>query len=300
MRKILLLILSFLLISKVTLAEDLSKSEKYNFVMKQDLLCMFMAYPDYISSIENCCDENVYLVLKSGKKILYDDGKMKNPAQKLANPDIQDMLEQIYPLSNSNIVLEDNFDPGRCRIYELLKDVYGTSKTSVGSNLSKVFNYQFNKNNGAANALTSVFNDLVPLAKKNGSIGRCLFPASGTFNYRQISGTGQLSPHAFGIAIDLAVNKNDYWKWASKKAGIDRINSYPKEIVESFERNCFIWGGKWSHFDTMHFEYRPEIILKARYFGKEMDNRKLWYEGAPESDPLIKGLIEKIDSSLKL
>ena len=29
-------------------------------------------------------------------------------------------------------------------------------------------------------------------------------------------------------------------------------------------RNGFIWGGKWSEFDLMHFEYRPELILLAR------------------------------------
>jgi hypothetical protein len=23
----------------------------------------------------------------------------------------------------------------------------------------------------------------------------------------------------------------------------------------------FIWGGKWLFFDTMHFEYRPEILI---------------------------------------
>jgi hypothetical protein len=31
-----------------------------------------------------------------------------------------------------------------------------------------------------------------------------------------------------------------------------------------FERQGFIWGGKWWHFDTMHFEYRPEIIAHAK------------------------------------
>jgi hypothetical protein len=30
--------------------------------------------------------------------------------------------------------------------------------------------------------------------------------------------------------------------------------------VEIFERHGFIWGGKWGHFDTMHFEYRPEFF----------------------------------------
>jgi len=27
-----------------------------------------------------------------------------------------------------------------------------------------------------------------------------------------------------------------------------------------FERHGFIWGGRWWHYDTMHFEYRPELL----------------------------------------
>ncbi|NUM57423.1 MAG: M15 family metallopeptidase, partial [Bdellovibrionaceae bacterium] len=27
-----------------------------------------------------------------------------------------------------------------------------------------------------------------------------------------------------------------------------------------FESEGFIWGGKWNHYDTMHFEYRPELF----------------------------------------
>jgi hypothetical protein len=34
----------------------------------------------------------------------------------------------------------------------------------------------------------------------------------------------------------------------------------PHEIVDIFERHGFIWGGKWYHYDTMHFEYRPELL----------------------------------------
>ena len=32
-------------------------------------------------------------------------------------------------------------------------------------------------------------------------------------------------------------------------------------IPEIFEKHGFIWGGKWDHFDTMHFEYRPELCV---------------------------------------
>ena len=44
------------------------------------------------------------------------------------------------------------------------------------------------------------------------------------------------------------------------KNGIERVNRIPYEIVEIFERHGFIWGGRWYHFDTMHFEYRPELL----------------------------------------
>ena len=31
-----------------------------------------------------------------------------------------------------------------------------------------------------------------------------------------------------------------------------------------FEKHGFIWGGRWYHYDTMHFEYRPEMIAIAK------------------------------------
>ena len=40
-------------------------------------------------------------------------------------------------------------------------------------------------------------------------------------------------------------------------------NRIPPEIVAVFERHGFIWGGRWVHFDTMHFEYRPELLPRA-------------------------------------
>jgi hypothetical protein len=33
------------------------------------------------------------------------------------------------------------------------------------------------------------------------------------------------------------------------------------EVVKAFEAFGFLWGGKWMTYDTMHFEYRPEILI---------------------------------------
>lgn len=279
--------------------EDISL---YEVKMKQDLLCLMIAYPEYITNIEEAND-HVYLIMKSGKKLLYDDKARKNSNQKLANPDLQDTLEQIYPLSPTRSIMVEDFDPGRFRCYELLSQVYGSSKKEIETNLTNVrvgyINHQFNSSNNASTALETAFKEILPLSKKNQNVKRCVFPSSGTFNYRVISGTNRLSPHSFGIAIDLASDKRDYWKWASKEAGEKRLSTYPSELVEIFENNGFIWGGKWSHFDILHFEYRPEIILKARYFSGYVDLTKPWYEGAPLEKEIVKNSIEKINVLIK-
>lgn len=267
--------------------------------MKRDLLCLMMAYPEYIEKVEKEQNGQVYIVMKSGKKILYDDNKTKNVEEKFYNTDLQDMMEQEYPLSYNNNLMEKDFDPGRRRVYALLKEVYGESRQQVESNLKNVNvgyrSYQFNGNNKAAEALQNVMKELIPIAQSRKDIQVCIYPCSGTFNYRLISGTNQLSPHSFGIAIDLARDKRDYWKWASREEGEKRIASYPKELVEIFEKNGFVWGGKWGHFDILHFEYRPEIILKAQYFGNSRNYNELWYSGVDCKDISVKNYIDKID-----
>jgi hypothetical protein len=112
---------------------------------------------------------------------------------------------------------------------------------------------------GADKKLEAVIAELEKLA---GEYRQYLMPPGGTFNYRHIAGTARLSPHSYGIAVDIAVAPSHYWQWEAGGAALYK-NSIPYTIVEIFEKHGFIWGGKWYHFDTMHFEYRPELLLKA-------------------------------------
>ena len=60
------------------------------------------------------------------------------------------------------------------------------------------------------------------------------------------------------------VGLSDYWLDHLDKANPKKIayrNKIPMAIVEPFEKKGFIWGGRWYHYDTMHFEYRPELLL---------------------------------------
>lgn len=279
-----------------------TKSKAYEITMKQDILSLMMAYPEYITNVQRNDDDKIYIVMKSGKKLLYDDKKTKTFEEKIYNPDIQDMMEQIYPLTFCGELMDKNFDPGRFRAYPILTEVYGSSQAEVQSNLKNVktgYGFsQFNKNNKAAEALQAAMEELTAVVQKNPRVAACAFPTNGTFNYRHIAGTNLLSPHAFGIAIDLVRDRRDYWKWATPEEGEKRIASYPKEIVDIFERNNFIWGGKWNHFDSLHFEYRPEIIMKARYFNNNSSIEKPWYEGVPIEEETVKMYIENIDKAL--
>jgi len=259
----------------------------YDAVMKRDILCLMLAYPGYIKDLEKTAEGKVFVILKSGKKLLYDDRKEKNTWQKSGNPDIQDMFEQIYPLNEIKELLPNHYNPGIVRIYPLLHEVYGKNKGGIIQNLVKVsIGYkfvEFNKNNGAADALKSVIKELLPLARQSHKIYAACFPSSGTFNYRLIAGTSRLSAHAFGIAIDLNNNKYDYWRYATREQGQERLESYPQEVVRVFEKYGFVWGGKWGNFDIMHYEYRPEIILKARYFSDQPIPGLPWYDGLQDN-----------------
>jgi hypothetical protein len=96
-----------------------------------------------------------------------------------------------------------------------------------------------------------------------------------SFIDREISGSGSRSHHAWGLAVDLVPSsyggRHVYWRWSRvfnreswHEIPVSRRWSPPQAVIEAFERHGFIWGGKWSHFDTIHFEYRPEIILYNR------------------------------------
>ncbi|MDP6946701.1 MAG: M15 family metallopeptidase, partial [Myxococcota bacterium] len=86
---------------------------------------------------------------------------------------------------------------------------------------------------------------------------------AGTFNWRKIRDTPRLSMHSFAVAIDVGVPYADYWKWSKRRNADGAIvyrNRFPMSVVTAFEAQGFIWGGKWYHHDTMHFEYRPELL----------------------------------------
>jgi hypothetical protein len=64
--------------------------------------------------------------------------------------------------------------------------------------------------------------------------------------------------------MDINTKHSHYWQWVCDCTDENKIlayrNAIPQGIVDIFEKHGFIWGGKWYHYDTMHFEFRPELV----------------------------------------
>jgi hypothetical protein len=91
------------------------------------------------------------------------------------------------------------------------------------------------------------------------------------YNWRSIADTQSRSFHSYGTAVDILPISTrglaTYWLWTADwnpewwNVPYSQRLHPPEAVVQSFEKYGFTWGGKWALFDTMHFEYRPEILL---------------------------------------
>ena len=84
--------------------------------------------------------------------------------------------------------------------------------------------------------------DLIDTVKRGG----CFFPRHINWD------TGfPLSRHSWGIAIEVNPSTN---RFGAGEGSMDLA------IVEIFEKNGFIWGGRWQIPDPMHFEFARSIL----------------------------------------
>jgi D-alanyl-D-alanine carboxypeptidase len=177
---------------------------------------------------------------------------------------ILDQFRLAYPGGTAQAPPARDFDPGRFRNEAFFTKLYGDCrKSEVERALVPVTwlprswgrRVKVTAANGVAEHLRAVSDEIDALPQH---IRRAAFPIAGVYSCRPVKDTGRLSMHAYAAAIDLNLRYSNYWLW--EKSGWH--NRMPREIVGAFERHGFIWGGRWYHYDTMHFEYRPELLQK--------------------------------------
>ncbi len=226
--------------------------------------------------------EDGKLVFKGGTAIVFEDGIEKNAQALLDDPDIFDMFFYRYPgrayltpeakgTSVASVLSLPSGvpfpeDSGRIRSDAFFRAMYGAEEKDVRRRLARVKwlpsakgqDLLFTTVNGADKSLQAVSNELDAIPE----LRQFLLQPGGTFNRRFIAGTRRLSVHSFGAAVDINIARSDYWRDFAKEE-TDTVawrNRIPARVVEVFESHGFIWGGWWYHFDTMHFEYRPELM----------------------------------------
>lgn len=223
------------------------------------------AYPDHVAAVREGA-----LIWRDGTRMAIDDGREnKTSEERLSAPDLQDIFAVPYP-TGAISAPPLNADPGRARPDRFFDRMYGNCRNGdVQKNLVEVAwmpsrgrtTLKVTRVNGVAEKLKAVSAELELLPP---SFDRYLNPVAGTYACRVIAGTERRSTHGYGIAIDLALKHAHYWRWSKPDAtGVySWRNDIPEEIVRVFEKHGFIWGGRWYHYDTMHFEYRPELLVE--------------------------------------
>ncbi|MFY2556509.1 M15 family metallopeptidase [Corallococcus terminator] len=201
--------------------------------------------------------------LPDGRAFPFDDGQRKPFARKLEAPDLEDTLSIAYRAGPIAPVTREDEDPGRVRFEPLFEAMYGASKEKVDVVPLVFLGQRLKVHRKVAPAFERVSARLAALVAKDASLAPFLQGVGGTFVWRNIAHTTRRSAHSYGVSIDLNTARSHYWEWQRPRTPVRWRNAVPQALVEAFEAEGFIWGGRWYHYDTMHFEYRPELLDAA-------------------------------------
>jgi hypothetical protein len=232
---------------------------------------LLQAYGDFIESVEFEGGEMVLII--RGKRLYYAGGRMLSEAHRNQASSFDPIF---YPYHTGPIteLPEASCYPVK-RSSDFLDALVGSSEMEIRASClwvpflgRKAFVHRM-----AAGPLKMVEARILREARTSRPVAQYIENIRMLFSLsrRRVSGTSNMSYHGYGLAIDIIPKgyggKQVYWRWSSAiDPGWDRIPLEkrwhpPLEVIEAFEENGFVWGGKWYHFDGVHFEYRPEIIL---------------------------------------
>jgi hypothetical protein len=171
--------------------------------------------------------------------------------------------------------LEDT--PGQST--DVLEVLFGRTEAEIRLNCESVtfLKRRLFVNTVVMEPLRAVEGEILAAAKRDPEVARWIESLEIAFSFmdKGIAGSSSRSYHSWGLAVDLVPDsyhgKQVYWRWSRvyNREGWGKIPLAerwhpPQAVVEAFERHGFVWGGKWAHFDTIHFEYRPEILSYNR------------------------------------
>jgi hypothetical protein len=233
------------------------------------------AYDALIDSVAPADDDVVFYL--GGRAIHFQDGRMLDP-DRAANDDECDPIFYRYPLGSlTEPPVAPDEPPRYCT--DVLEALWGSTESEIRRHGSSVtfLDHRMFVNDLLIEPLGAVERDIANAAARDPLVAEWIAELDITysFSYRGIAGSPTRSQHSWGMAVDFVPTSYDgrhvYWRWSRvynrndwDRIPLERRWSPPGGVIEVFERHGFLWGGKWAHFDVIHFEYRPEIILYNR------------------------------------
>lgn len=242
------IMLSIILFSSTTLfAEETSI----------DLNRLKEAYPEMIQAT-------------NGNYIIWKDGTRT----KLIGNSFFNRLAMVFHGKNDSLNYLSSHDLQCHGVEPFFKKMYGSTEAEVKQKLvvvywmPKIFGDRYPLKVTTVNGINKKIERIsAELEKLPPSDFKYLENPAGSFYWRKVKYEKYLSAHSFGIAMDINSHYGSYWLWDweriyhKKPMRFTLRNNIPKEIVAIFEKEGFLWGGHWYFYDTMHFEYRPELFI---------------------------------------
>jgi hypothetical protein len=238
------------------------------------------AYGILIDSVTYGADDVVFHL--RGRPVRFADGRMLGEGRS----DGADRCDSIFYPYSLEPLTQPLDAPDEMPLYctDVLESLWGRTESEVRRHgrSTTFLDHRMFVNEILVGPLASVEREILATAAVDDDVAAWVAELDITYSFisRDVAGSPTRSHHAWGMAVDLVPGSYEgrhvYWRWSrvSNREGWDRIPledrwSPPRAVVEVFERHGFVWGGKWAHFDVIHFEYRPEIILYNRLISGE-------------------------------
>ena len=269
------------------------------------------AFPDKIRSVE--WKDGDWAALVDGKTFYWARGRLLPDEKREDWPDYKSYVFYAYPdeprdpATFTKGKIEDLRRQGESEARASGADHHAAFRTALYGGASRasaersivkttLFGHGVSVHAMIAPAIRRVDAAVKEAAAKDGDVAAFMKGIStlGGYNWREIRGTTRRSYHSWGLAVDVQPkklgNKAIFWEW-EKERNPDWMLvphasrwSPPAAVVKAFEKEGFVWGGKWDFYDNMHFEYRPELHELSKVFaatgGKEARLANLENEAA--------------------
>jgi hypothetical protein len=258
------------------------------------LRALVVSYPDRIGGVDYDPEKRDWFMTIGEKRLYWAEGRLL-PERLLATPERwRAYVDYLYPVEipdpasfsdetiarlNADVLAKSrsNSTTYELSFYDALYD--GATRRKIESHIVR-FDYlgaRVSVHERIVEPLKRVERKIYELALTDPEVKSFIASISGIegYNWREIADSPSRSNHSWGFAIDILPRnwgkKNIYWNWISyyndrwMLIPLERRWMPPASVIEAYEGEGFIWGGKWLLWDNMHFEYRPELLALQRW-----------------------------------